>query len=112
LTAWAGFNAPAIPPGEQENAMKLVIDKNQGIDDRGRAFGFIWDKEDGLARGLFFSWPDDRVRAVSPAELDAMVESLEPDTMDCNPETAEDWTSDVDMVEAESLLRRCVRVVE
>jgi hypothetical protein len=92
--------------------MKLVIDKNQGIDDRGRAFGFIWDKEDDLARGLFFSWPDDVARAVSSAELDTMVESLEPDPMTCNPETAEAWTSDVDMAEAEALLRRCVRVVE
>ena len=65
---------------QQINGTVYAIDANQGINDAGKAFGWIAAPDGG---GWFFDYPTDKAsRNLTPEQIDAMVESVEDDEID------------------------------
>lgn len=64
----------------------LWLDANQGVTERGRAFGFIGTHDTDTYQGWFFTWPGELATISTVAEREAVLDSLDADTSCCNEE--------------------------
>jgi hypothetical protein len=59
--------------------MELFLDKHQGENQKGQAFGFIGLKGDDHYQGWFFTWPGPDAEITSLAEREQVLDSLDAD---------------------------------